>query len=44
MPVPEGVISTSTGPSVEEAIETIKEEDAELLERLEDEDDLSELS
>ena len=49
MPVPEGIISTSTGPvnpealTVEEAIEVIKEEDAELLERLEGEDDLPEL-
>lgn len=50
MPVPHGVISTSEGPvnpealTVEEAIEVIKEEDAELLERLEGEDDLPELS
>lgn len=45
MPVPEGVITTSEilNPKVEEAIEIIKEEDAELLERLEDEDDLPQL-
>jgi hypothetical protein len=48
MPVPEGNISTSAvwseTPTVEEAIEIVKEQDAELLERLEDEDDLPELS
>ena len=46
MPVPEGNITTSEilNPKVEEAIEIIKEEDAELLERLKDEDDLPELS
>ena len=36
MPVPEGIISTSTGPA--EAIEIIKEQDAELLERLKEAD------
>ena len=50
MPVPGGEITTTEiwqAPTVEEAIETVKEEDAELLERLddeEDEDDLPELS
>jgi len=49
MPVPGGEITSTdtwTAPavSVEEAIEIIKEEDSELLERLEDEDDLPELS
>ena len=46
MPVPEGIISTSTGPAeavqevvpVAEAIKIIKEEDAELLERLKEAD------
>ena len=44
MPVPHGVISTSEGPvnpealTVEEAIEVIKEEDSELLERLKEAD------
>ena len=49
MPVPGGEITSSEiwkapDVSVEEAIEIIKEEDSELLERLEDEDDLPELS
>jgi hypothetical protein len=44
MPTPEGIISTSEGPvapvevTVEEAIEIIKEEDSELLERLKEAD------
>ena len=47
MPVPGGEITTTelwTAPTVEEAIEIVKEENAELLERLTDEDDLPELS
>lgn len=46
MPVPGGEITTSEIliPKLEEVIEIIKEEDAELLERLKDEDDLPELS
>lgn len=39
MPVPEGIISTSTGPApaVQEAVKKIKEEDKELLEKLAEE-------
>jgi hypothetical protein len=46
MPTPQGDITTTEilVPTVEEAIEIIKEEDSELLERLEDKDDLPELS
>lgn len=38
MPVPEGIISTSTGPAEPTVDEAIIEADAELLERLQDAD------